>query len=326
MRATAIRRGAWPGVRIVLIGLVAALGAVVLSACSRSGRISRTGPIRIVVSIAPLKGIADEVVKDIGSNASVELLVPVGAMEHGYEIPPSMIVKLIEADVVLYVGLNQEPQIERILKEQPLAERRVVCFADVVGVKADDHAHHHHGDDDHDHGHDHSGADPHLWLDPSMVHTYVEKVASAVAQVASERGFDDAPSRIASAAERFRGSVSEIDAAYEERLRPFQGSTIITAHAAWGRLTDRYGLEQAALAGLEASEPSPDAIARAAALIREKKAGALFSEPQISRAAVDRIASLTGARVFELDPLGDGDWIKMMETNLDALVAGLSTK
>src|SRR5688572_10710170 len=222
MTGRAIDRG-----RRICIGLM--LGAATLmlplfSSCGNKKAPPRTGPIRIVVSIAPLKGMADEVIRDIAKDATVDLLVPVGAMEHGYEIPPSMISKLVNADVVIYVGLGLEPQVEKILKEQPMEGRREVCFADVVGIKADDHAHDHgHADHDHGHDHDHSGgggADPHLWLDPSLVAKLAPKIGGAVAGTARDRGFDDAPERVINAAMRVVEQAGNLDAAYEERLRP----------------------------------------------------------------------------------------------------------
>lgn len=309
--------------------LLLAFLMVILPACGKgAGSASRTGPVRVVVSIAPLKGLAAELTKELGKNASIDLLVPVGAMEHGYEIPPSMISKLVQADVVVYVGLGLEPQVEKVLKQRAMEGRREVCFADVVGIKADGHDHHHDHAHNHDHGHDHDhgGTDPHLWLDPSLVAKLVPALTSAITDVARERGLTDSVAKVEASAAALKSRVADVDAMYEERLRLLRGRSFITAHAAWGRLAERYGLEQAPLAGLEAAEPSPASVAKAAELIREKKAGAVFSEPQISTAAVSRLAEMTGTKVHQLDPLGDGDWFKMMSANLDALVTGLSPK
>ena len=39
---------------------------------------------------------------------------------------------------------------------------------------------------------------------------------------------------------------------------------------------------------------------------------------------VGRVADAAGVELVTLDPLGDGNWIEMMRSNLDALVRGLS--
>jgi hypothetical protein len=49
----------------------------------------------------------------------------------------------------------------------------------------------------------------------------------------------------------------------------------------------------------------------------------VFVEPQRNQAAPRRIAAAAKVRLGVLDPLGNGDWIGMMEANLAALVEGL---
>lgn len=281
-----------------------------------------SGPVRVVVSIVPLKGIVEELARELGSDVEVDSVVPVGALEHGFEVPPSMVQKLVQADVVVYVGLGLDPQVERVLADTR-PTRHEVRFADAVGISdsGDNHDH------DHAHDHDHSGPDPHLWLDPSLMARLVPPVAEALARTAEELGRHEAAARLRAPdgpAARLVTRITNVDAMYEEQLRPARGQVLITAHAAWGRLADRYVLEQAPLAGLEATEPSPTAIARAAELVRQQRARAIFSEPQINPAGVQRVAQAANARVLMLDPLGDGDWFAMMESNLKALVEGLT--
>jgi zinc transport system substrate-binding protein len=316
------------GRRSAVLGLAALAVAAWAAGCGARSNPARPGgskgPVRIVVSIAPLKGLVGELARELGEDVTIDTVVPVGALEHGFEVPPSMVQKLVQADVVVYVGLGLEPQVEKVLREAK-AYRRVVCFADVVGIEDAGHSHDHEHGHNHDHGHD--GADPHLWLDPSLVAKLVPAVRDALAGVATDLGRSVPAERLRAPdgpAARLLAHVGEIDAMYEERLRPARGGVMVTAHEAWGRLAARYGLEQAPLAGLEATEPSPAAIARAAELVRARKARAIFSEPQINGATVQRVAQAAGAKVLQLDPLGNGDWFEMMENNLRALVEGLT--
>ena len=336
MRITVERNpaNAWTTAGRAVAGVLLALVlTTAIFACGNSKRAEQKrpdGPLRVVVSLPPLLGLVQALASEIGPDVKVQLVVPVGAMEHGFEIPPSMVSGLAQADVVVYVGLGLGPQIEKLLREKR-SHRHEVCFADAVGITDDGHHHHHdHGHDhDHDHDHAHGSEDPHLWLDPSLVARFVPAIAAALADAAAGVGNTEAAARLRDATNgpgaALARRVADMDAEYEDRLRPHRGGVVITAHAAWGRLTDRYGLEQSPLAGLEANEPSPAAIARAADLVKQRRSGAIFSEPQINPAAVNRVADLTGAKVFQLDPLGDGDWFKMMRTNLDTLVAGLGT-
>ena len=109
------------GWRAVVLGAIVAIACTGAS-CGRkkeggegAGTKPREGPVRIVVSIPPLKGVVESLAKSLGDGVQVDLMVPVGTLEHGYEIPPSMVAKTLEADIVVYVGLGLEPQVEKIL-------------------------------------------------------------------------------------------------------------------------------------------------------------------------------------------------------------------
>jgi zinc transport system substrate-binding protein len=295
-----------------------------------------SGPLRVVVSIPPLKSLVEPLLPaGTGRGGTVEVLIPVGAMEHGYEMPPETIARALAADVVVYVGMGLEPQLEKLLRERPSGGggRQEVCLARVVGESGAEESTHDHGDEANGHHrHDESG-DPHLWLDPVLVERLIPAVREAMEQACLGRGWtdvmdDDGPTRLTAPAVVLLSRVKQVHLEYETELGqiPRERRVIITAHAAWGRLAARYGLEQVPLAGLEAGEGTPEAIAAAAAVLREKRAAAIFTEPQASAAAVRRLAQATGAKVLVLDPLGDGDWEKMMRGNLRALVEGMRGK
>jgi len=99
--------------------------------------------------------------------------------------------------------------------------------------------------------------------------------------------------------------------------------TIVVAHDAFGWLAQRYKLDVVAISGLAAGEPKPEAIRDAVRVIREKSLTTIFVEPQLSTASAKRVAQLTGAKIDTLDPLGDGDYFKLMNANLDALARAL---
>jgi len=279
--------------------------------------------------IAPIVAAANAA--DAAAPPSVSTLIPPGRSEHGYEIPPSKLEKLNGADLVVLVGLGLEPAVDKFLTDQAskgdsrMRPRRVIRFADVVGVAADPHDQHHdhgHGPDaDHDHEHHHHAVDPHLWLDPVLV----EKLVAAVTTEVSEAVKDDAAAgvRVWAAGEALRERIRGIHESYASKCATFASKTIVVGHDAWQRLAARYGLETVAIAGLAATEPTPAALERARQTMQEKKLKVLFIEPQLSDKAGRMIAAKTGAEVRRLDPLGDGDWFAMMEGNLKELERAL---
>lgn len=312
--------------RVVTAAIVAAGFCVALLGAG-PGRADES-PVRAVVSIPPLRSLVEGCIKAgparWSRGAVVETLIPPGASEHNFEIPPSKMASLAKANLVVYVGLGMEPQVEKFLRDYPREGRRVVCFADVAGVQADaDDGHHHHQDHDHDHGHehchDHGSTDPHLWLDPALV----ERLIDALGRSLGEGLTGEEAAAWERAIEERKAEVRRIDSLYRERLASAKRRTIVVGHDAWGRLAERYGLKTVAIKGLNASEPTPAAIQAAIDAVKREGLTTVFVEPQLSQAAGRRIAQATGAKVAVLDPLGDGDWAKMMESNLEALAAAL---
>src|SRR5688572_24380995 len=312
--------------RILVAAVCLAALTLVVSAQPQGGgkRRAAAAGLRAVVSIAPLKslvaGCLAAAPERLGGGAAVEILVPPGSSEHATDIPPSRMAALARADLVVYVGLGLEPAVEKFLRDHPRDERRVVCFAEAAGVHTEA-AHHDH---DHEHGedcdHPHGSTDPHLWLDPVLVQRPIDAIGSALADGLTP---EESAAWQRAIGER-KAEVQRIDTLYRERLGSVKRRTVVVGHDAWGRLAERYGLTTVAIKGLTASEPTPAAIQAAIDAVKREGLTTVFVEPQLSQAAGRRIAEATGTKVAVLDPLGDGDWSKMMEKNLEALVAALS--
>lgn len=274
--------------------------------------------LRAVVSIAPLKGLIEPLLPE---GSEVVVLIPPGVTEHGYELRPGDAAALARADVVALVGLGLEPRIEQVLDRQPNPSRLTLVMGDMLGIVQDGDGHtHDHSAHAHDCGLCAHGTDPHLWLDPVLTRRFVERAAGAMSSELRARGLAGEADGVLERARALVGRIDEMDASYASRLAPAEGAAIVTHHAAWGRLADRYGLVQAAVVRpIESAEPTPSEIAAAVRAIEERGARVLFIEPQFSDRGARRIAERTGITVGQLDPLGSGDWFAMMRRNLDEL-------
>ncbi len=294
-------------------------------------------PLRIVVTVPPLAGIVRELAPE---GSQITTLLSPGKSEHGYEFTPAELAALGRADLIVYVGLDLEPQVDRFLSRNTRGTREVVQLARALGIaapqeaKLDEHghavdAHDHAHDHDNEHGHHHA-VDPHLWLDPVLVKQALPAIAKAIEEAianVSKSSASAAPSDAAAMAARLDAltrKIDELDQAYTSRLAPFKGRAIVTHHAAFGRLAERYGLTIAeVIRPMEAVEPTPGQIAEVVGAIKRQNVKVIFVEPQFNPIAAQRIAQSAGVKLGTLDPLGDGDWFKMMHANLDELVAKL---
>jgi zinc transport system substrate-binding protein len=273
--------------------------------------------LRIAATIPPLEWIARSLAPE---GTSISTLLPPGASEHGYEPPPSRLADFVRADVVLMVGLGLDDSAARALRNAPKGGRAVVIFADAAGVAApvkhDGHDHAH----DHDH-HAESSSDPHLWLDPPLMASMVKATHDALARQLTRRGAtEDSVAALAARRDELLAQVARIHDAYRDRLAPFSGAAIVTAHDSMRRPADRYGLRVVGVVhSHEGAEPTPGDVLAAAQGLREASFRAILVEPQSGRAIAERLSEETGAPIAEFDPLGSGDWEATMRANLESL-------
>ncbi len=285
--------------------------------------------IRVVVTIPPLKGLIEPLLPE---GSTVTVLMPPGRSEHNYEFTPADMAEVGRADIVLYVGLGLEPQVMGFL-DSHRSERRVdVCFAEAVGVHAEGVDEHREGTEretahrDEADEHNHGDTDPHVWLDPVLVQRALPRLADAVGRALALGAPADAKAkaRLATSLDALIAKVGAVDGDYRKQLGPLKGSKIVTHHAAFGRLVERYGLVIAEVIRMsEGAEPTPGRIASIVKAVESEGVKVIFVEPQFNGAVAERIARAAGVKVGVLDPLGDGDWFAMMKGNLEALVKGL---
>lgn len=325
------RRAAAAVVSLACAGLSPALAsgadaAPVASAAAVVGGVGGEAAPRIdgpalaaVVTVPALKSFVEPLLP-VGS--TVTILMQPGRSEHGYEFTPTDLRALAKADVVMYVGLGLEPQVAEFLERREDSSRRVIVFADAVGIEIPEG--HEHSDPGHVHGPgcNHGPVDQHLWLDPVLCAELIPSVRRAVEQELVERKelTVDRREALKRAEESLRARIMGVDAAWREGVKAFAGKAIITHHNAFGRPAERYGFEVAEVIHANPTvEPSPAEIAAVAKAVRERKVGAIFVEPQFNPAVAERIAKTAEARIGRLDPLGTGDWFTLMEQNLRSL-------
>ena len=200
------------------------------------------------------------------------------------------------------------------------------------GHDEDDHGHEDEdGHDDHgdegEGGHDDHGhglLDPHLWNDPLRAIDQAEAIAGALIE-ADPNGADFYRANLAS----LTADLRALHADFETGLASCRHTEFITSHAAYGYLAARYGLEQAAIAGLAPdAEPTAGRLAELTDLIRETGIGAVLVEPVLSGANESALAREAGVQQLPIHALGSvtpdelaehGDFIGIMRDTLASL-------
>ncbi|TYP87469.1 metal ABC transporter substrate-binding protein [Blastococcus xanthinilyticus] len=284
--------GAGAARRAALAGLL--LCAV--SGCGGSPAGASDGTLDVVVSSYPLQYVAEEVG---GEQVTVTNLVPPGGDTHGLELAPRDVVTVGEADLVVHLPGGLQPGVDQVLDQQP--PEHLVDAATVAD----------------------RGADPHFWLDPLRLAELGRLVADELAALDPDSAAD-----YAAAADRLADSLAGIDEEYAEALAPCQGATLLATHEAFGYLTDRYGLRQVGVAGLDPQvEPPPSRVRAAADAVRESGARTIFFETAAGSSVAEVLAADLGLDTAVLHPiervLADETYPELMAANLQALRTGL---
>jgi len=150
-------------------------------------------------------------------------------------------------------------------------------------------------------------------------------VAKAVEKRLSAADPDHA-NAFAANSRRLERELTRLDAAFSDGVKTCRTRTIVTSHAAFHYLAERYRLTQVPIAGIDpTNEPTPSQLADISALVKREGITTIFTEELVSPAIADTVARETGARTATLDPiegLGDNDgatYLTLMERNLDAI-------
>jgi ABC-type Zn uptake system ZnuABC Zn-binding protein ZnuA len=179
-------------------------------------------------------------------------------------------------------------------------------------------------------GHDHSAGDPHMWLDPNLVITYVENIRDGLSE-ADPEGAETYKAN----ADAYIAELKDLDKWIVEQVNtiPAERRLLVTNHEAVGYFAERYGFE---IVGAVIPSLSTDAGTSAkemAALIEQIKttgAPAIFLSEVENADLANQIADETGVKVVDnlyLETLTDGEpaatYIDMMKHNVMSIVDGL---
>jgi zinc transport system substrate-binding protein len=261
-----------------------------------------------------------------GDAVTVSNLTKPGAEPHDVELTPRQVGSISDAALVVYLS-GFQPAVDEAVGQQ---SRRAFDVASVVELLSAADGHDHGEESGEKHAEEHAeeaagGAkDPHLWLDPQRFATVAGAVGEQLAAVDTARAADFRTRAAATQAE-----LAALDTEYATKLKTCERREIVTSHAAFNYLAQRYGLTEIGITGISPeAEPSPQRLAEVTREAREHGATTIFFETLVSPKVAETIAREVGARTAVLDPLEGlttpgADYFSVMRANLTALTTAL---
>ncbi|GAA4229539.1 zinc ABC transporter substrate-binding protein [Actinomadura meridiana] len=305
---------AFPAGALALAGLALAG----LTACAAADAGGPPGTTRVIASFYPMAWLTERVG---GADVSVRTLTEPGAEPHDLELTARQVASVEDAGLTVYVkGLQPavDDAVHGHAKGRSLDAAAVVRTLPPPGETDDEETHDglRHAESSHD---------PHVWLDPNRMATIATALGDRLATADPAHASDYRQRAASTAAE-----LTTLDHQFRDGLKTCARREIITAHAAFGYLADRYSLRQIPVAGVDpSSEPSPKRMAELTRRVASTGATTVLTETLVSPKVARSLAREAGVRTAVLDPvegIEDGstaDYMTIMRDDLRTLRSAL---
>lgn len=292
-----------------------------LSACSNgtTGKDDKSDKLQVVTTYS----IIYDLVKNIGGDkVEIHSLVPIGANPHEYDPLPKDVMKMTDADVVFYNGLNLEEGnswFEKLLKtadksgeDAPVykvSEGVEPIYLETKGLEKE--------------------PDPHAWMDIQNGIIYVENIKKALIEVDPKN-----KEYYTENAKKYTDQLKKLHEDTINRIQqiPEEKRFLISSEGAFKYFGKAYGVKTGYIWEINSeNQGTPEQIRDVVQLIQSNKIPALFVETSVDRRSMETVSKETGvpiAGTIFTDSLGksgeDGDtYLEMMKWNADTIINGL---
>jgi zinc/manganese transport system substrate-binding protein len=274
--------------------------------------------LRVVTSTTDL----DNIARAVGGNRVSVIHISEGYQDpHFVEAKPSFILRLRNADVFAFVGLDLEIGWMSLLVDgarNPKIRQGGSGYLDVSRVvRVIDVAR---GNVDRSQGDVHPQGNPHYWLDPENG----RRIARLFRDKFSE--LDPAgTSTYAANTQTFEARLNAAENQWKPQLAKLKGKPVVAWHTSWRYLAQYTGIN---IVGFMEPKPgvppSPSHLAGLIQTMRRTGAKVIIMEPFYDRKTADFVAARTGAKVLVLPPSvgaikGITDYIGLMQYDIRQL-------
>ncbi len=280
-----LRRG--PRLAAVAAALILALtgcsAAAEPPAASPGATGSEPGRLAVSASFYPL---AYAVTAVGGDRVAVTTVTKPGVEPHDVELTPADVAGLHASSLVVYLA-GMQPAVDAALAGLTTGFD-VSAAADLVRAPGTA-----------ERASQDTGVDPHFWLDPVRLAAVGTAIGERLAQLDPQSA-----AAYRAGAGALDAQMRDLDAAYRAGLAQCAHRHLVTSHAAFGYLADRYGFVQVPIAGADPEqEPSARALADVVATVRETGTTTVYTETLVDPKFAETVAASAGARLAVLDPV-----------------------
>jgi ABC-type Zn uptake system ZnuABC Zn-binding protein ZnuA len=256
---------------------------------------SATRKLHVVTSVSPINNI----IKNVGGN-KIDLtgLVPEGVNSHTFDLVPSDVVKVNNADLVIIDGLGLETNIEDLAEEARAKNPQLEILKLGDNTLSPDQLVF-----DFSFPKENGDPNPHLWLNVAHAMKFTNLTREKLTEMnpPNTQYYSDN-------ADRYISLLKKLDVGILKAVQtiPPQNRKLLTYHDSWAYFATRYGMTIiGAVQPSDFGEPTPQEVARMIDQIRSEKVPAIFASEVFPSKIVNQIAKEGNVKVVET--LSDDD-------------------
>ncbi len=269
--------------------------------------------------------VADGVKNIVKDQAIVESLMGPGVDPHLYKASHGDLVKLQDADIIIYNGLFLEGKMGEIL-EKLSRKKSVISLGDAIDKNQLLNSSTYQG-----------AYDPHIWFDVKL---WKQALASLPPKLAAMDTLNAEPFQ--TNFDKYSKKLDSLDQAVALRIKeiPDNKRVLITAHDAFEYFGRAYNIEVKGLQGISTlSEPGLQDVSTLVKFIVEREIPAIYTETSVSQKSIKAVleGSIAKGHIVEIggslysDAMGEsgtleGTYIGMVDANVNKIVSGLNPK
>ena len=260
--------------------------------------------------------IADLAENVAGDAADVVSITRPGAEIHNYQPTPKDLLRVRDADLVLWNGLGLERWFRKFMSRIRSATDVVVSDG-VVEIPIQQ-------------GPYRNKPNPHAWMSPGDVQIYIENIRRALSEA------DPANAEVYNAnAKSYSQQIQQLVEPLKARINSIPQSRrwLASSEGAFSYLARDFGLQEIYLWPINAdAQGTPQQVRRLIDSIRDNEISAVFSESTVSDKPAKQVARETGATyggVLYVDSLSEAGgpvptYIDLLRTTVETVVTGLT--
>ncbi|WP_348537576.1 metal ABC transporter substrate-binding protein [Nocardia cyriacigeorgica] len=294
------------------IGALLAACAVAVGSTGCGAIEGDDGKPTVLTTFTVLADIAENVA---GEHLAVESITKPGAEIHGYEPTPGDIKKAAKADLILDNGMNLEAWFGQFVEDSEAAH--VTVSDGVVPMSITEDAYQ-------------GKPNPHAWMSPLNVRTYVDNMVTAFSELDPEHAAD-----FRANADSYKAELQRVndELVAELSVLPPQQRALVTCEGAFSYLARDAGLTEKYIWPVNAEQQAtPQQITSAIEFVRANQVPAVFCESTVSDAPMRRVVEASGATfggVLYVDSLSEPDgpvptYLELIRHDADLIGAALT--